>query len=302
MGLSNDFKNGGTYADEIAEVLQKMEQLNAQMIGQEVSLPPNIGTAHESLLPKRGGVYAKAAYPALVQWLERYSGVTTTMENYNAIVSLSPIGACSKYGVDATTFRVPTVGTGDETHPQGFYNEVYIYSGNIVSNLPEPEPDWLEQQVVNTNEIEKLNRPLGCVWMYDSGATGGKYDVIGIADGVFQSGATVITEGDTQGDFRITAGSNPQMVANIAGTYMIQWSAFYSGSDTRQVRFTFSHYDSDGDLVKSYFNLGRGYVPTATCVVYLNEGDVLQPYCDSYHKNGYYAYHRHNNLSFARIA
>ncbi len=48
-----------------------------------------------------------------------------------------------------------------ETSPQGFYVETYIYSGNLVDNLPVPEPAWLTQQQVNTDGIANLVNPLG---------------------------------------------------------------------------------------------------------------------------------------------
>lgn len=48
------------------------------------------------------------------------------------------------------------VRTGTEESPRGMYQRVYIYTGNIVENLPTPTPDWLDQQVVNTNDIADL--------------------------------------------------------------------------------------------------------------------------------------------------
>lgn len=48
--------------------------------------------------------------------------------------------------------------TGTETSPRGFYQRVYIYTGNIVEDLPTPTPDWLAQQEVNTNAITDLQQ------------------------------------------------------------------------------------------------------------------------------------------------
>jgi len=45
-----------------------------------------------------------------------------------------------------------------ETAPQGFYVATYIYTGNTLSNLPTPTPDWLAQQQVLINEIAKLQQ------------------------------------------------------------------------------------------------------------------------------------------------
>ncbi|CAH6913213.1 hypothetical protein VCHA31O73_360045 [Vibrio chagasii] len=44
-----------------------------------------------------------------------------------------------------------------ETTPQGGYVKLYLYVGNIASNLPTPTADWLEQQAANTKAIADIN-------------------------------------------------------------------------------------------------------------------------------------------------
>ncbi len=65
-------------------------------------------------------------------------------------------GGTYTMGFDASK----AVNAGTETTPQGSYIGTYIYSGNIVSNLPTPEPDWLTQQQANTDAIAALNAPV----------------------------------------------------------------------------------------------------------------------------------------------
>ena len=70
----------------------------------------------------------------------------------------------SRYGVEGPisddvtgTFDASRVArTGDETSPRGSYTRIYIYTGNIVEDLPTPTPGWLNQQGANTNKIADL--------------------------------------------------------------------------------------------------------------------------------------------------
>lgn len=82
------------------------------------------------------------------------SGAFYADGRYNSQVAINNDGYTSIDPVLLDSSRVTR--TGSETSPRGFYQRVYIYTGNIVENLPTPTPAWLAQQGVNTNNITDL--------------------------------------------------------------------------------------------------------------------------------------------------
>ncbi len=67
----------------------------------------------------------------------------------------------SNYGMQFLNFDASRVArTGSETSPRGSYQRTYIYTGNIVENLPTPTPNWLAQQEANTNAITDMQKYL----------------------------------------------------------------------------------------------------------------------------------------------
>lgn len=175
---------------DLSPLEQRIADVNNAFVGMESFYPPRAGGGvHPAWVQKAGGTFSRAAYPNLYNWANSH-GLVVTEAQWQAIKAASPNGSVSVYsaGNGATTFRTPDVGEEggfaralkgvsvapignidggfdsqsavvsgtNETSPRGSYQRVYIFTGNIVENLPTPTPAWLVQQDVNTNKIADL--------------------------------------------------------------------------------------------------------------------------------------------------
>ncbi|WP_318491895.1 hypothetical protein [Photobacterium leiognathi] len=120
--------NGGVISKELEEVRAML----GAFVGQELSLPPTIADVNPALLPKEGGLYSRAAYPLLWNWLEQHPELLVSDADWQKHVSASPIKATPYYslgnGVD--TFRVPTVGIGGFSRAVGSESRSDIATGH----------------------------------------------------------------------------------------------------------------------------------------------------------------------------
>ncbi|WP_419238310.1 hypothetical protein ACN08P_23070 (plasmid) [Photobacterium leiognathi subsp. mandapamensis] len=120
--------NGGVISKELEEVRAML----GAFVGQELSLPPTIADVNPALLPKEGGLYSRAAYPLLWNWLEQHPELLVSDADWHKHVSASPIKATPYYslgnGVD--TFRVPTVGIGGFSRAVGTESRPDIATGH----------------------------------------------------------------------------------------------------------------------------------------------------------------------------
>lgn len=161
---------------------------------------------------------------------------------------------------------------------------MFIWTGNVVSDLPDPEPDWLAQQVANTNEIAALNRNTHITaWYNGQGNKQWKSHVLfnNVEGGTLKAGQVVI----------------PQ-----SGVYLLNYGFYDSEgkSGTANTRMGFSVNTQYGVLPL----VGSAAFGGSMCVTRrLNKGDLISvaPQGTVYY---FWAHSSrdHNHLSVTRIS
>jgi hypothetical protein len=130
-------------------------RFNLDFVGAEYEFPPETVSPSPAFTAKDGVLLSRLSYPKLWEKIRTGALPSTTEADWLTQQSANVNNFVSTYSIGngLTTFRVPSVGTGAGIYPDDIYARVFIYNGNNVAGIPDPEPDWLTQQGVNASEI-----------------------------------------------------------------------------------------------------------------------------------------------------
>ena len=148
------------------------------------------------------------------------SGIVSSERIGNSLNWLGTTPSLNLYKMTIDASRMAR--TGDETHPKGMYGKLYVYAGNVTTNLPVPTPDWLAQQNTNTQEIAKLQR-------YPT-----EWIVIG-SEGAPQYESGLSAPDDLLGlTYRFSDAQTIEVIGSVSGFINLSMPAFTFPSDIAQ--------------------------------------------------------------------